>query len=84
MATKHEVTSPTTGETFKRKSMDRIYSHCVVIHFKPRLIDDANWKARPGYRRAEWASTLQLANKNAASWKRDDIELVEVLPAKIV
>lgn len=83
MATKHEVTSPTTGETFKRKSAERVYSHCVVVHFKASPAR-GTWAGCEAYRRAEWASTLQLANKNAASWKRDDIELVEVLPAKIV
>lgn len=85
MATKHRVTD-SRGEVHKRTSQERVYSHCVVIRFKDRPASPG-YRAIPAYSRAEWASTLALAERNASSWRKPDkiyVESVEVIPAEII
>ena len=78
MANKHQVVD-SRGQVHRRVSISRVYTHCVVIHIKPRDAD-ANWRARPGYSRAEWAGSAALADKNAASWLgKPHVESVDVI-----
>lgn len=78
MATKHTATAA-DGKVFKRTSANRVYSHCVVIH-----IPVATWNDReyPAHDRAEWTSSLALAQKNASAWRTRRPEYaVEILEA---
>lgn len=73
MANKYQVTD-SKGQVHKRTSLERTYTHCVVVHLPP-------WKnGDPARSRAEWARTLDLAEKNARSW-RNHAEAVEIIEA---
>jgi hypothetical protein len=81
MKTKHTATD-SKGKVHKRTSANRVYSHCVVIHLRaiPPRENSRGWDARSC---AEWASTRALAEKNAANWRRKDVEAVEIVEAEI-
>jgi len=70
------------GKVHKRTSTERIYTHCVVIHF-PTQPAKGNFREWPAHDRAEWAGSLELAEKNARSWRRTQSD-VEVLTAERV
>jgi hypothetical protein len=62
---KFEATSA-DGKVFKRSSVNRFYTHCVVIHF--RESQGADGRVWPAYDRAEWAGSRELAQKNFSAW----------------
>ena len=85
------------GTVFKRSSEGRSYSHCVAVYASSRAytFQGRSYEAREGWEmrgqgkpQGEWASRLDLAQKNAASKKGWDtphsnckIERVEILQA---
>jgi hypothetical protein len=82
MANKHAITD-SRGQVHKRTSLGRVYTHCVVIHFKALPAEpEKGWvHPRSAYSRAEWASNAALAEKNAASWRgKSHVDAVEIIP----
>jgi hypothetical protein len=60
---KHKVTD-SRGQVHKRNSRDRVYTHCVVIHFRLRQGTTGG-----GHSRAEWAGvTPAPSGRGAPPW----------------
>jgi hypothetical protein len=73
------------GKLHKRASVSRLYSHCVVIHFVAHPPSKFWPKGIVAFSHAEWAESLELAERNASRWRKElDVEDIEILEAKQV
>jgi hypothetical protein len=67
---------------YRRSSISRLYSHCVVIDFNgqgPSKICPEGFKP---YSRTEWSSRLGLAERNVARWRTHPrVASIEILEA---
>jgi hypothetical protein len=77
MATKHTVTD-SKGQTHKRVSQNRVYAFAVVYHRSEQTGRDG--RVWPAFSDAKWCSRRDLAEKEAAVWRRcgDEVEIIEV------
>src|SRR5258708_1831347 len=79
MKTKHTVTD-SNGQVHKRTCANRVYTHAVVTHYPARPATE-QCSASAAYSKAEWASSLELAEKNAS--RHGNHGEVEIIPAVI-
>ncbi len=79
MTTKHTVTD-SKGQVHKRTCANRVYTHAVVTHYPARPAIE-NCLASAAHSKAEWASSLELAEKNAS--RQGNYGEVEIIPAVI-
>lgn len=78
---KHHVTD-SKGNVHTRNSATRLYTHAVIIHAPEREEHGRHWDA---HTRCEYASSRQLAELNAANWRKRRPEFeIEIQAVKTV
>lgn len=81
MANKYQVTD-SKGQVHKRTSLNRTYTHAVVIHYAARPAD-GDYMGRKAYSKAAWAGSHELAAKSAAyESKWGETEIIEAVEIK--
>jgi hypothetical protein len=81
MANLHHVVD-SRGQTHKRRSVGRIYTHAVIVHLKA-IPATERFRERPADDWVSWAGSEKLAQKAARGWNghsRLDGP-VEIIPA---
>ena len=73
------------GRVHKRRSVSRVYSHCLVIHFAAHPPSKLWPKGIAACSHAEWAGNRAVAERKAARWRKDPhVEAIEILEARQV
>jgi hypothetical protein len=73
------------GRVHKRRSVSRVYSHCLVIHFAAHPPSKLWPKGIAACSHAEWAGSRAVAERKAARWRKDPhVEAIEILEARQV
>jgi len=73
------------GRVHKRRSVSRVYSHCLVIHFAAHPPSKPWPKGIAACSHAEWVGSCALAERNASRWRKDPyVEAIEILEARQV